>query len=163
MNIRKIFFKNENNGIIKSVSVYFSEKHSQIIIAPIFADSIGGYNYEQNECEVIEMSSSNEFIGEAIKRNFDKFSIKENKKDKQKKSDWPSFKASNEKTIIGFEKNYKRFSISGANDYNLILIIESNFNDLSQIELISSISYHCDNSELGKRMKVIFNSEVCNK
>ena len=79
MKIRSITFKapEPELKIIKSVTIYISEKHSEIIIAPISKEPKGSYNYEQENCEVIDLNSTTEVIGEAIKRNFNKFDIKE--------------------------------------------------------------------------------------
>lgn len=165
MKIKSLFFKVPEPKLktIKNVTVYISEKYSEIIIAPIFKDTIGGYSYEQEVCEKLDLNTSYEKIGETIKVNFNKFDIKKNKKEKHNKSDWPAFKLSREKTITGFEKYYKRFSISGVNEYNTILTIETVSNNLHEIELTTSISFHCDNAELGKRIMKLFNSEVCYK
>src|SRR5690606_4885358 len=103
MKIRSITFKppEPELKIIKSVTVYISEKHSEIIIAPISKEPKAGYNYEQTNCEVIDLNSSAKIIGEAIKRNFNKFDIKEKKEGMGNKADWPALKASKEKSGRG--------------------------------------------------------------
>ncbi len=120
MKIRSLIFKvpEPKLKIIKSVTVYVSEKHSEIIIAPYYKEPKAGYFYEQEFCEIIDLKSSNEIIGESVKRNFHKFDIKENTNTNRNKSDWPAFKESKEKSMIGFEKNYRRISIRGINEYN---------------------------------------------
>ena len=162
MKIRSITFKapEPELKIIKSVTVYISEKHSEIIIAPISKEPKGSYNYEQENCEVIDLNSTTEVIGEAIKRNFNKFDIKEKKDGMGKKSDWPAFKASKEKSGRSFEEKYRRISIRGITERNSSLRIETVMNLTSEIELTTTISAHCEPSELGNRILKIFRSEI---
>ncbi|ETN96876.1 hypothetical protein [Zhouia amylolytica] len=162
MKIRSITFKppEPKLKVIKSVTVYLSEKHSEIIIAPISKEPKAGYHYEQKDCEVIELNSSMEIIGKAIKRNFDKFNIEEKKTGMGNKSDWPAFKASKEKSMRRFEEKYRRISIRGLTDRNNTLRIETVLNLPIEIDLTSTISAHCEPSELGNRILKMFRSEI---
>lgn len=89
MKIRSLIFKvpEPKLKIIKSATVYISEKYSEIIIAPYYKEPKAGYCYEQDICEIIDLKSSNEIIGESIKRNFHKFDVKENTNTNRNKSD----------------------------------------------------------------------------
>ena len=60
MKIKSLFFKVPEPKLktIKNVTVYISEKYSEIIIAPIFKDTIGGYSYEQEVCEKLDLNTS---------------------------------------------------------------------------------------------------------
>ncbi|MET3028358.1 hypothetical protein ABXT06_16885 [Flavobacterium sp. UW10123] len=147
----------------KLLHVYISRKHSEIIFAPMNREIKIPLYFEQELCEVIDFENTPEIIGESLIRNFDKFELKERKNIHNKKTDWPAFKASKEKTIKGFETNYSLFKIKGANEHNIALIIESVFNLPSQIELTTTISYPCDSSELGHRLLRIYNSYVSKK
>jgi hypothetical protein len=149
--------------IIKSLSIYISEKHSEIILAPLSKERKAGYTFEQENCEVINLNSSLEIIGESVKRNFNKFDIKENKTVTGKISDWPALKASKEKTKVGFEKNYIRLRVSGITEYNSSFEIETILNYPIKIELTTTISAHCENSELGQRILKIYNSDICER
>jgi len=162
MKIQSITFKVPEPEliVIKSVTVYISEKHSEIIITPISKEPNECYNYEQKDCEVIDLNSSTEIFGEAIKRNFNKFNIKEKKDGMDKKSNWPALKASKEKSSRGFEEKYRRISISGITERNSSLKIETIMNLPIGIELTSTISAHCEPSELGNRILKIFRSEI---
>ena len=162
MKIRSITFNppEPELKIIKSVTIYISEKHSEIIIAPISKEPNDSYHYEQNDCEVIDLNSSLETIGESIKRNFNKFDIKEKKEGMGKISDWPALKISKEKSGRRFEEKYNRFHISGITNRNNTLRIESVKKLPIQIELTSTISAHCEPSDLGNRIMKMFRSEI---
>ena len=142
--------------VIKSVTLYISDKHSEIIISPISKDPKAGYRYEQTDCEIIKLNSTPEIIGKAIKRNFHRFNIQEADKEKINKSDWPAFKASKEKSMRRFEENYRRIRISGLTERNATMQIETVLNLPIQIELTSTISAHCEPTDLGNRVLKIF-------
>jgi hypothetical protein len=162
MKIRSITFKppEPKLKVHKLVTVYLSEKHSDIIVAAYFKDSECGFNYEQPNCEVIDLNSSLEEIGTVIKRNFNKFDIKKKGNGNGKKSDWPAFKASKEKSMRGFEEKYRRISIRGLTDRNNTLRMETVLNLPIKIELTSTISAHCEPSELGNIILKMFRSEI---
>jgi len=162
MKIRSITFKppEPKLKVIKSVTVYLSEKHSEIIVAPISKEPNAGYHYEQKDCEVIELNSSVEIIGKTIKRNFDKFNIERKNAGMGNKSDWPAFKASKEKSMRGFEERYIRISIQGLTDRNNTLRIETVLDLPINIELTSTISAHCEPMDLGNRILKMFRSEI---
>ncbi len=165
MKIRSLIFKvpEPELKVVKSLSVYISEKYSEIILAPQSKESIAGYSFEQEKCEVIDLKSSAEIIGEAVKRNFNKFNVAENKSVSGKMVDWPALKASKEKTKVGFEKNYVRVSISGVNEYNYSLNIKTVFNYPSEIELTTTIAAKSENVDMGNRILKIFNSDICER
>jgi hypothetical protein len=165
MKIKSLIFKvpEPKLKVIKSVSVYISEKYSEIIIAPQSKESKAGYTFEQEECEVIDLESPPEIIGEAVKRNFNKFNISENKTVSGKMADWPALKNSKEKTKVGFEKNYIRLYISGVNEYNYSYNIKTVLNYPSEIELTTTISSSSENIDLGNRILKIFNSDICER
>jgi len=162
MKIRSITFSppEPEIKIIKSVTIYISEKHSEIIVAPKSKEPNGGYNYEQDICDIIDLKSSMEIIGKTVKRNFDKFNIKIKKAGMGNKSEWLAYKLSKEKSIRGFEENYKRISIIGITDLNISLKIETVLNLPSEIELTSTISAHCEPIDLGNRILRLFYSDI---
>ena len=162
MKIRSITFKppEPKLKVHKLVTVYLSAKHSEIIVAPYFKDKKTGVNYEQENCEVIDLNSSSEVIGITIKRNFDKFDIRSKDFTKSKKSDWPAFKIGKEKSIRGFEEKYRRISIRGLTDRNNSLRLQTVMNLPNEMELTSTISAHSEPVDLGNRVLKMFHSEI---
>lgn len=164
MKIKSLIFKvpEPKLKIVKQLSVYISEKHSEIIFAPIYKE-IGGISFEQENCEVVDLKTSNEIIGETFKRNFNKFDIRKYENTSGKISDWPALKASKEKTKTGFDKNYVRFKVTGVTEYNNFFEIETVLNYPIKIELTTTISSSCENSELGQRLLKIYSCDICNR
>ncbi|SFC50155.1 hypothetical protein [Flavobacterium phragmitis] len=165
MKIKSLIFKvpEPKLKIVKQLIIYISEKHSEIIFAPVSKEIEAGYTFEQQQCEVINLKSSNEIIGETFKRNFQKFNIDKNKNASSKISDWPALKASKEKTKVAFEKNYTRLMVNGVTEYNNFFEIETVLNYPIKIELTTTISSHCENSELGQRLLRIYNCDICER
>ncbi len=165
MKIKSLIFKvpEPKLKVIKQLTIYISEKHSEIIFAPLSKEIKAGYTFEQESCEVIDFKSTTEIIGETFKRNFHKFNLAQNKTVSGKIADWPALKASKEKTKVGFEKNYVRFTITGVTDYNSSFEFKSSLNYPIKIELTTTISAHCENSELGQRLLKIYNCDICER
>ncbi len=163
MKIKSITFKppEPKLKVIKHVFVYISEKNSQIIVTPFYKEPNQGYNYSQEKCEVLQLGSSHELIGEAIKRNIQKFDIKEYDSNRSSKKDgYGAFHLSKEKSIRSFEKNYTLIDVSGLTDRNNTFRIETRLGYVNKLEITSKISAHCDNAELGKLVMRMFKSEI---
>lgn len=165
MKIKSLIFKvsEPKLKIVKQLIIYISEKHSEIIFAPVSKEIEAGYTFEQDVCEIIDFKSSTEIIGETFKRNFQKFDIRKNKTVSGKIGDWPALKSSKEKTKVGFEKNYVCFHINGVSENNIFFEIKTVFNYPIKIELTTIISSSCDNSELGQRLLKIYNCDICER
>ncbi|WP_343615119.1 hypothetical protein [Flavobacterium sp.] len=165
MKIKSLIFKvpEPELKIRKRLTIYISEKHSEIIFAPLSKEINAGYDFEQEICEIIDLKSSTEIIGEAFKRNFNKFNISENKKVSGKINDWPALQASKEKTKVGFEKNYSRFNVDGLTEHNLFFEIKTALCYPIEIELTTTISSACENSSLGQRLLRLYNCDICDK
>lgn len=106
MKLKNLLFKKSETEkkIKKDLHVYISEKHSEIIFAPMYREINIPIYFEQETCEVINFHSTTETIGQSIKRNFNKFHLRERNNTHNKKTDWSALKASKEKTIKGFKK-----------------------------------------------------------
>ncbi|UJH68623.1 hypothetical protein [Allomuricauda sp. SCSIO 65647] len=166
MKIKSITFKapEPKLKIIKNVFIYISEKHSQIIIAPFYKEPNQGYRYSQEKCEVLPLNSPYEAIGESIKRNIQKFDIKEYDSTRSSKKDgYTAFHSSKEKSMRGFEKNYTLIDVSGLTDRNNTFRIQTRLGYINKLEITSTISAHCDNAELGKLVMRMFNSEIVDR
>lgn len=89
---------------IRSVNVYAS---SQCFIIAAMHQNFAGIYYEQSEPVLIQGKPSAEELGSAFRNAFDAFSIKDVNLREYKRSDWPSFKASNLRTIKEFERSFR--------------------------------------------------------
>jgi len=108
----------------------------------------------------LKFNCSDESLGQSVKNNLSKFSKKNILNKKVKTKDWPAFKASKLKSIKEFEKKYFRISIHGANEANIILVLEADMKSKNNINLTSSISVYTENQNLGSLIKNLFNIQI---
>lgn len=142
----------EKTEFAKMVAVYLCVEKKSILVTPFFINDSWVY-HEQEEIETLDYDISDENFGEAIKRNLDKFRVKEDDLTKRKLTDWPSYKASGLKTVKEFEKKYLRISISGANEANLILDLDADMKSKYEINLRTTISAYAKCEEIGFRLR----------
>lgn len=144
------------------VVLYVSAELNKILVAPQYVDE-SWLLFEQEEIEIIDFDGSNELLGEAIKRNFEKFAQKNKEIKKRTLKDWPVYQASKLKSIKEFEQKYYRISIHGANEANIIMTFEADMKLKSEINLTSSISAFAENERLGILTKELYKIQLSKK
>jgi hypothetical protein len=153
----KLFKKTQKQEIeeIKRLNIYISQKYHQIIFAPTH-NNFAGINYEQDECFAYDFPMPESEIGETVINCWNLFSIKDKNLRDGKLSDWPAFKKSKAKTIRSFEFDYIRLSLRGANEANIILVIEGLPNKDSDLWITSTISPYTEKINIGDRIVKVF-------
>jgi hypothetical protein len=153
-----LFKKAKAQNFIKSVSIYASGKHEQIIFAPI-SKNFAGISYEQEECFLHAFPVSDQLLGENTLKYFNYFNIKDRNLREYKSTEWPAFKLSKVKTVRSFEADYIRVSITGVDENNHTLSIEGlPFKD-SELSVTSLISAHTEPINIGDRLNKVI--EAC--
>ena len=159
-----MFFKkrNANQQFKKSVAIYISQLHNQVIICPRYIND-AGLIYEQENCTLLKLPLDYSTLGDEVLRNLDLFSLKDKNLRDQKRTDWPAFKHSKLKSIKSFEEAFLAMNISGNNQSNIILSIEaplSGHDDISIKSNISSSPLH--KKAIGERIFKVFNIAITN-
>jgi hypothetical protein len=144
--------------LAKHCSVYISDKHEQIIIAPLLANK-AGIIYEQENCRTMPKSAVFSELGTEIINSMNLFSIKDTNLTEAKRTDWPSYKHSKSKSVQTFEQEYINISVDSSNEYNLIIEIEASPYKNSELKIKSTLSFYEDKEEIGKRIMQVF--EAC--
>ncbi len=144
--------------LAKHCSVYISDKHEQIIIAPRHINK-AGIIYEQENCKTLSKSTSYNELGTQIIDSMNLFSLKDKNLRETKLTDWPSFKHSKSKSVRAFEQEYKYISVDSCNEYNLIIDIEGLPYKDSELKVKTTISFYADKEEVGKRIMKVY--EFC--
>ena len=158
----KIFKSSKNKNLTKSISIYISDKHKQIIIAPRYQNE-SGIIYEQENCFITEYPIDLIVFGTEVIKSLNQYSIKDNSLRDYKTTDWPAFKNSKSKSVVGFENEYINITINSANDSNLILIIEGRPFKTSELTINSTISFYADKQELGQRIDDVYQACLIGK
>ena len=153
-----MFFKKniEAKKLKKSVAIYISQLHSQIIICAMYIND-AGIRYEQENCTLLNFSVDHTRLGDEVIRNFNQFSLKETNLRDEKKTDWPAFKCSKLKTVKSFKDTFLSMSILGNNESNTILCIEAPLSKYDDITVNSNVSYSLLNAkEIGERIIKVY-------
>ncbi len=154
----KLFKISKSKTLTKSISVYISDKHKHLIIAPMHENE-AGIMYEQKTCFNIDYPIDLGDFGREVIKSLNEFSIKDTNLRDSRRAEWPAFKHSKSKSINSFEAEYIKIFIRSANDSNLVLTIEGRPFKKSELTINSTISFHADKQELGHRIDEIF--KVC--
>jgi len=154
-----VFFK-RNKKIKKSVALYISTVHNQIIVCPRFVNN-AGIIYEQEICTLLDFSQDATTIGNEVLRNFNLFALKDKNLRDLKRTDWPAFKCSKLKTIKSFEESFLFIDIAGNNESNIILSNEAPMARHDNMFITSNISSSPSNKqEIGQRIMQVYNIAI---
>lgn len=151
----KIFKDSKSNNLTKSISIYISDKHKHLIIAPRHEND-AGIMYEQKTCFSADYPIDLADLGAEAIKSLNQYSIKDTNLRDSKATDWPAFKHSKSKSVASFENEYINIFIRSANDSNLVLTIEGRPFKTSELTINSSISFHADKQELGQRINEVY-------
>ena len=152
-------FKKEQEKFPKMVVLYVSAERNTILIAPQYVDE-SWLRYEQEEIDILDFNCTDDVLGAAIKRNFNKFAQKNMENKKRTSKDWPAYQATKLKSMKAFEETYFRISITGANEANIIMIFEADMKSKHEINLTSAISAFAENEELGRLTKKLHDIQL---
>jgi hypothetical protein len=160
-----MFFKKSNKDLRlkKSISIYVSHHHKQIIICPKYIND-AGITYEQEICTLLTFPIDYATLGDKVLRNFNLFAIKDRNLRDRKISDWPAFKSSQLKTVKSFENEFLSMSVYGNNESNIILSIEAPLSGHDDITVNSNISSSPSYKEaIGERIIKVYDLAIGNK
>jgi len=144
--------------LAKHCSIYISDKHEQLIIAPRYINK-AGIIYEQENCRIMPKSISAEELGREVIECMNMFSVKDVNLLDTKLTDWPSYKHSKSKSVRAFEQEYIHISVDSCNEYNLIIDIEGFPYKDSELTIKSTISFFADKENIGKKIMKVY--ETC--
>jgi hypothetical protein len=153
-----LFQKAKTQNHIKSVSIYASSKHGQIIFAPI-SKNFAGIRYEQDECFSCDFPVSDLLLGEYALMYFHLFNIKDKNLREHKSTDWPAFRYSKMKTVRSFEADYIWVGVTGFDENNHTLRLEGYPYKDSDLSVTSMVSAHTEPINIGDRISKVI--EVC--
>ncbi len=158
-------FKNKisrTRKLTQCVSIYISDKHRQIIINPK-QENDAGIIYEQDNGNVSDFPIDKGMLGQLLIDNLNKYSIKDVNLRDNKRTDWPAFKQGKSKSVTTFEKEYIHIFITSTNDSNIILTLSGRPFVSSELTVDSTISFHADKSEIGRRVLNIYDACLTGK
>lgn len=153
-----LFKKAKAPSLVKSLSIYVSTKHEQLIFAPVYRN-FAGIQYEQEECFPFDYPIGDILLGESALKYFNLFNVKDKNLREHKPTDWPAFKHNKVKTVRSFEADYVSVSIMALDENNNTLRIEGLPYKDSDLSVTSLISAHTEPLNIGDRLNKVI--EAC--
>ena len=150
-----MFFKKKE--LAKQIAIYISEKHKQLIIAPMHKNN-AGILFEQEQCFVTDYPTNSTNLGSEVISNLNSFSIKDVNLRDHKSTDWSAFKHSKAKSVRAFKQDYIYISVRSVNDSNLILEMKGVPFENSELTINSRISFQADKEKIGQRIVRVYES-----
>jgi hypothetical protein len=132
------------------ISVYIGE--SAAIVAPTHASGDGGPYYEQ-ECPIYLEPYASTDLGSAIKKSFEKFSVKERNLRNLKKTDWPAYRASRCSSVKRFEAKFQHISISYLNSSGAMVEAQITFDDDPSYGVFTAFNPRLPDEVVGKKIE----------
>ena len=157
-----LFKKSNSEKQIKYLELYVSVKHAQTIFAPVSKNEAGIY-YEQENCFSHEFPMSDLLLGECCLKYWNLFEVKEKNLRELKSTDWPAFKHGKSKAVRSFEFDYIKISVKGANESNLVLLIEGIPYSGSELSVTSSVSACTEPINIGDRINKVIEACITGK
>jgi hypothetical protein len=115
--------------------------------------------YEDDAPTVLNKPFTVEDLGNAIAQAMRKTDRRSRNARDNKVTDWPTFKASGERSIRKFEESFVEVSVEGANAANLVAIVTGNPEKDAVLQVTSTISTGVVPAELGERVLQVY--EAC--
>jgi hypothetical protein len=132
--------------LVNLCNVYISRECKKAIVAS--TDFVWGiYSEKDDGATLLDFNDPSE-LGPLIESKFFDCEYIEKddypaEKENRKESDWPAYKSSKAKSMKQFKKDYVRYTLSGANYANIIIIAESQTlpNDIKLTTSITGTNY----------------------
>ncbi len=136
-----------SEAFVRACNVYISRKSGKVLVASLFNHA--GL-WTESPTPVLESSGEPEVMGAQIKEQLAacEYQPEFNHRDR-KKSEWPAFIAAGLRSMSAFEKEFATYSVRGANEANIILVVESEQVN-NAFTLRASINAHATAEEIGK-------------
>ncbi len=149
--------RKDKKNIMHYAHVFISKNEEIAIIVTLHFNGQGGILYEDNDPVVLSSPLESFTIGQELLSALRKTTILQlNSSARPKLTDWPAFKASKSKSVRQFEQNFIQILVSGANETNLVYVIDGEpFKD-AELHITSSISSGTPPAEIGKRVLSVF-------
>jgi hypothetical protein len=151
------FFPSMQKKITHHANVHISRVDEVAIIVTLHFNGNGGFLYQDRNPVVLSPPFLPSQLGEATLTALRRTSITPLSINQSLKlTDWPAFKASKLRAVYKFEQAFIHILISGANDSNLVYMIEGEpFKD-AELHVISSLSSSAGSEKLGARILSVY-------
>ena len=123
----------------KFARVFFEKSGVSAIVVTMHRNQDGIW-YEDNAPTILPQPVTAEALGRTVMNALDKTGNWNANLRSAKLADWPSFKASGMRVVRQFEQSYIALTVKGANDANLVAIIEGEPEKDAELRVTTSVS-----------------------
>lgn len=153
----KLFSAKDTTKICHHASVFISREEEIAVIVTLHFNGKGGFLYEDNEPTILLAPLQPSILGQTLLATLKSTTIKELfLPGRRKLTDWPAFKASKVSSVRQFEQSFISILISGANDVNLIYVIDGEPYKDAELHVTSSVSSGASPEKIGKCLMTVF-------
>jgi hypothetical protein len=153
----RLFSAKEQAKTKHHAKVFISRTEEMAVIATLHYSGKGGVLYEDSEPVVLSSPLEPKILGQAVLAALRRTTTKQLKdRTWRKLTDWPAYKASKASSVRRFEQSFVGLLVSGANDVNLVYIIEGAPSKDAILHVTSSISSSVPPDEFGERIISVF-------
>lgn len=136
----------KGRDVARSVQMYFGD--TSTIVAPMHCNASAIY-YEQAIVLTIAGQPSPVALGNAFAEAFGSFSLSTRDPSQEKRSDWPSFKASGCRSISDFESRYLPVSCNSLNASNAVVRASAPHPSAADLEIAWHFNPQLDADAIG--------------
>lgn len=141
-------------GRPKHARVYLHRDGSRLIVATVH-DNQDGVLVEA-EGPLSLTTWTDEDLGDSVKTALDQSATITRDLQGLKQTDWPALKVSDERSVRAFQSSFIQIDLSGANEANLIYMIDGIPEGVSDLTIRTSIVSHASPVEFAQRLTRVY-------
>jgi len=148
-----------NKGIKHHAHVYISRTDETAIVVTLHFNGEGGLLFEDSSPVVLSPPFDAPVLGRKVSAALSRTQVRPAVSfAKDKLTDWPAFKASKAKSVRHFEQEYICILVAGANEANLVYIIDGSPEKDAELHVVANVSSGAPSTELGDLIRRVYSA-----
>jgi hypothetical protein len=143
--------------MLRRAQVYLPKKDGAAIVAPMYQ---AGFYYEQKDVIMVPDWRKASSLSGALRLAMERFSLSECEARIQKKSDWPSYRASGIRSIREFEKTFLSIGVIAVNETELFYDAATQPDGEEEISLHTTLNRYAKDDEFVRPLFRLFDATV---
>jgi hypothetical protein len=145
--------------MLRRARIYLGATVQEAIVAALYYNN-AGISFEQDNPEVVTNWRQGAGLAVALRLALERFSPQERNLRDYKKTEWPSYRASNSRSVRAFEAAYLCVSIQALNHAEFFYDAEAYPRGEEDIALHVTLNRHGPNEEIDRKLLKLFNACV---
>ena len=145
--------------MLRGARIYLGMTVKEAIVAALHHNN-AGISFEQDNPEVVADWRQGSGLAAALRSALERFSPQERNLRGYKRTEWPSYRASNSRSLRAFEANYVCISIQALNEAEFFYDAEASPPDEEDIALHVTLNRHGADEEIDRKLLKLFTACV---